>query len=314
MSRSAVIIGGPTACGKSRLGVALAEAFHGTVINADSMQVYRDLPVLTSQPREEDRRRAPHRLFGVLSAREPCSAGRWRALAVGAIQGALEAGRLPIVVGGTGLYLKVLREGIAPVPEIPREVGDETRARQRRGGTVALHRDLAARDPEMAARLSPGDGQRIIRAVEVIEATGRSLADWQRMTEPSGLEGIRFATICFHPPRQALYAACDDRFRAMVEEGALEEVRALGALALEESCPVLRALGVAELRAYLSAELGLEQAIHQAQGATRRYAKRQMTWFRHQLAADATIDSLYDGANFGRIAPVVDRFLLTENA
>jgi tRNA dimethylallyltransferase len=251
------------------------------VINADSMQVYRDLEILTARPGPAALARAPHRLYGFLEAGERCSAGRWRALALAEIRAALVGGRLPIVTGGTGLYLEALTRGIADIPPVPKAVRAAAAALHARLGGAAFREALARRDPESAARLPPGDSQRLIRAWEVVEATGSPIGHWQARREgpPPGLD---FRTVLIMPPRPALYAACDARFEAMVAAGALDEVRRLEALGLAEGRPILKALGVPELRRHLAGEIGLEAAIAQAQRATRRYAKRQVTWFRHR--------------------------------
>ena len=221
------VVGGPTASGKSAFAMALAERFDGVVINADSMQVYRDLAILTARPSAGDEARVPHRLFGLLDAADICSVARWRDLALAEIDAAHADGRRAIVVGGSGLYLRALMSGIAPVPPIPQAVRDAARARHVELGAMAFHAALAGRDPVMAARLAPGDRQRTIRAWEVIEATGRSLADWQ--AETAAAVPFVFDVVLLLPPRAALYAACDSRFAAMLDVGALDEVRALDA-------------------------------------------------------------------------------------
>ncbi len=277
--RRVVVVGGPSGGGKSALALALAERLDGVVINADAMQVYRELRILTARPTPADEARAPHRLYGVLPAAEACSAARWRAMAL--VEIAAAGDRTPIVVGGTGLYLGALMTGLAPVPEIPRRVRAAARARHRTLGGARLHAELAGRDRDMAARLDPGDGQRLMRAWEVVEATGRSLAAWQAEAEgpPANLS---FQPILVAPPRAALYAACDARFCAMIEAGAVEEVRALEALGLAADQPAMKALGVPELGRYIAGEIALASAVAQAQQATRHYAKRQLTWFRRQ--------------------------------
>ena len=282
-----LIVTGPTASGKSGLALALARALDGVVINADAMQVYRELAVLTARPQPADCAAAPHRLYGVMPGSEACSAGRWRDMALAEIAAARAAGRVPILVGGTGLYLRALTGGLAEMPAIPEEVRHAARRRHEASGGEAFHGELARRDPVMAARLEPGDSQRLIRAWEVLEATGRSLAEWQdRGGAPPA--PYRFARIVLQPPREALFAACDGRFRAMMEAGALDEVRALAALGLDLALPVMKALGVPELAAHLRGELDLEAAIAQAQQATRRYAKRQTTWLRTQTPRDVS--------------------------
>ncbi len=277
-----VIIAGPTACGKSDLALAVAEVFAGTVINADSMQVYRDLHLLTARPDSTEMARAPHRLYGVLGGDEICSAVHWLILARAAVAEAHATGRLPIVVGGTGLYLEALQHGLAPVPEIPMTVRTETRALMAAIGPVAFHDRLARRDPAMAVRLRPSDTQRLQRAWEVMEATGRSLADWQRKERGAPVY-TRFCSLLLMPPRPVLQVACDSRFRRMVAAGGITEVKSLLARNLPPDRPILKALGVGALTAYLQSYLTLEAAIAAAQGATRRYAKRQCTWFRHHL-------------------------------
>jgi len=289
-----LVIGGPTASGKSALALAIAErlgaeGLGGTVINADSMQVYRELPVLTAQPDAAAQARAPHLLYGVLGIEELCSAGRWLAMAQAAIAETRAAGRMPIVVGGTGLYLRSLIGGLADIPPVPDPVRAAVRARLAEIGPAAFHGELAAQDPEMAARLHPSDGQRLARAAEVLAATGRSLADWQRSPAAPVPEGLRSVLVI--PPRGELYAACDGRFEAMLAAGALEEARALMARTdLDEGLPALKALGLRELVAYLAGTLGREAAVAAAQMATRHYAKRQMTWFRGQFLAEYTVD------------------------
>lgn len=280
-----IVIGGPTASGKSGLAVAIAERLDGVVINGDAIQVYRDLRVLTARPSEADEQSAPHRLYGILDAAETCSAGRWQALALSEIEAATTAGKRAVVVGGTGLYLRALTEGIAPIPDISADVRTAARARHAEIGGAEFHAELGARDPVMAARLEPADGQRLMRAWEVIEATGRSLAQWQE--EPVEIPELDFTMIVLTPPREDIYAACDTRLDAMVAGGALDEVSALMKRAesekLDPGLPVLKAVGYAELAAHLAGRTTLEVAVAEAQQQTRRYAKRQMTWFRHQL-------------------------------
>jgi tRNA dimethylallyltransferase len=282
-----IVIAGPTASGKSGLALAVAEALGGTIINADSMQIYRDLAILTARPGAAELARAPHRLYGVIDAAEVCSAGRWRALALAEIAAAHAAGRLPILTGGSGLYLQALLQGLAPVPAIPPEIRAAARALHAELGPAAFHRRLAERDPAAAARLFPGDTLRLVRAFEVVTATGSTLADWQR--RQSGKTGWRGAAIALLPPRAPLYAACDARLLRMVEEGAAEEVAALLARRLPEDLPAMRAVGVRELGLWLAGASTRAAAVAAAQQATRRYAKRQYTWLRHRLPASAAL-------------------------
>ncbi|UTW53722.1 tRNA (adenosine(37)-N6)-dimethylallyltransferase MiaA [bacterium SCSIO 12827] len=287
---SVLIVTGPTAGGKSGLALELAERLGGWIINADSMQVYRDLRVLTARPDAADEARAPHRLFGVLGAEERCSVGRWLDMAVAEIGAARAANCLPILVGGTGMYLKALTQGLAPVPDVPAAVTAEATALYDTLGGVAFAAALAEHDPSAAEALPPGDRQRLIRAHAVVQATGRTLADWQNEAPTGPAVAGQFTTILVLPPRDALYAACDARFRAMLDAGAMDEVRALLARGLDPSLPALRAVGVRELGAVIEGEMTLDQAADKARQATRNYAKRQFTWFRHQLAPDLTLD------------------------
>src|SRR5262245_8087419 len=279
-----IVIGGPTASGKSWLARELARALGGVVINADSMQVYAELPILTAQPDAAAMAGVPHRLYGVMSVRETCSAARWAALAWREVDAAVAAGLAPIVAGGTGLYLQTLMRGLAPVPEIPADIRESTRALLKELGPSAFHARLAGRDPAAAARIRPSDRQRLARAWEVLEATGRPLSAWQAegaLARP----GAEFLTFILDPERKSLYATIDRRFAEMVRHGALEEARALSAMALPEQLPALKALGLRELLDHLAGRIDLAEATAAAQQASRRYAKRQMTWFRHQIDA-----------------------------
>jgi tRNA dimethylallyltransferase len=291
-----LLVGGPTASGKSALALDLAVHFQGVVINADSMQIYRELRILSARPTPADERRAPHRLYGVLPASERCSAGRWRELALAEIGQARAKDRLPILVGGTGLYLRALLKGLAPVPPIPRAVRERAKALHGEIGAAEFYRRLAERDPEGAARLHPGNTQRVLRAYEIIDATGKSLAAWQR-SQPGGDAYFgRIAALVLEPPRAALYAACDARADIMAAGGGIEEAAALLALELEPALPVLKALGVREFAAYLRNEITRREAVEKLRQATRRYAKRQGTWFRHQMPEATRITALYSAA------------------
>jgi tRNA dimethylallyltransferase len=306
-----LIVAGPTASGKSALAIALAVEFDGVVINADSMQVYRELRILTARPSPEDEALAPHRLYGVLSAATRCSAGRWRDMALAEIGTAHGAGRLPVVCGGTGLYLKALAEGLSPMPDIPAEIRERLTVRLKAEGAPALHAELAARDPFIAERLEAKDGQRILRALEILDATGRSLADWQAgPTEPPPRH-LQFVTIQLMPPREVLYAACDERLAAMLRDGALDEVRQLNAMGLDPSLPAMKAVGVSELSDFLAEICDLQTALAAGQQATRRYAKRQMTWFRHQIVADLLLEKQFSESLLPEIFSFIRQKLLT---
>lgn len=271
-----VVIAGPTASGKSALALGLAERANGVVINADASQVYADLRLLSARPSPAEEARAPHRLYGVVDGATACSAADWAAMARAAIAQAHTEGRLPIVVGGTGLYIRTLLDGIAPVPDIPDEVRAQVRALD------DPHAALALADPAMAQRLRPSDRQRSARALEVKRATGRSLADWQAATE-GGIGGtVELRAHVVETDRAELYARCDHRFDLMLAEGALDEARALAARGLSPALPVMKALGVPPLLAHLAGDLTIEAAADAAKQDTRRYAKRQLTWFRNQ--------------------------------
>jgi tRNA dimethylallyltransferase len=279
----AVLIAGPTASGKSALAIELALAANGIVINADSMQVYRDLRIITARPTLGDEARVPHRLYGHVDAAVNFSAGAWVGDAARALEEAQAEGRLPIFIGGTGLYFKALTAGLSVVPPIPTEVRENVRARLVRNGVEALHAELAASDPQAAERLNPRDRTRIARALEVVEATGRSLLDWHHEGQPPLLPRDSFRAVFLAPERDDLYARIDARFDVMLEAGALKEVERLAARNLDPLLPAMKAHGVPALVRHLRGELSLEQAAIIGRADTRHYAKRQFTWFRHQL-------------------------------
>lgn len=279
----AVLIAGPTASGKSALALALAETLGGLIVNTDSMQVYRDLKVITARPTAEDESRAPHLLYGHVDASENYSVGRFLADARGALAEARRLGRMPIFVGGTGLYFKALTHGLAAVPAIAPEIRAMVRARVQAEGPSALYEELLRRDPAMARRLQPGDRTRIARALEVIEATGRSLGEWHDDGMPALLEADLVARLFLTPERTLLNRRIGARFDAMLTGGALDEVRALCARHLDPLLPAMKAHGVPWLSRYLAGEITLALAVEKAKQDTRHYAKRQFTWFRHQL-------------------------------
>jgi tRNA dimethylallyltransferase len=282
-SSKAVLIAGPTASGKSALALELALATGGVVINADSMQVYRDLRIITARPTAADEALVAHRLYGHVDAAVNFSAGAWVSDAAKALDEARAQGRLPIFIGGTGLYFKALTAGLSVVPPIPAEVREDVRARLERNGVEALHVELARRDPAAAERLNLRDRTRIARALEVIEATGRSLLDWHREGQPPLLPKDSFRAVFLAPERDELYARIDTRFDAMLGAGALMEVERLAARHLDPLLPAMKAHGVPALIRHLRGELGLEEAASIGRADTRHYAKRQFTWFRHQL-------------------------------
>ena len=278
-----ILIAGPTASGKSALALALAETHGGIVINADSMQVYRDLRIITARPAPEEERRAPHCLYGHVDAAKNYSVGRWCEDAAAALAVAQHQSRAAVIVGGTGLYFNALTRGLAAVPPIPKEIRDTVRARLATDGVGALHAELETRDPAAAARLMPGDRARVTRALEVVLATGRSLLAWHEAGKPASLDASRAAKIFLTPDREELMRRIDARFDAMIEAGAIEEVRALAARRLDPDLPAMKAHGVPWLIRHLSGEITLADAVEGAKRDTRQYTKRQATWFRNQL-------------------------------
>jgi tRNA dimethylallyltransferase len=275
------LIAGPTASGKSALALTLAEATGGEIVNADSMQLYAGLQVLTAGPGPEETARAPHHLFAVADPADGWSTGRWLRAATAIIEAIGARGRDAVVVGGTGLYFRALTHGLAEIPAIAADLRRAAAADFEALGEAAFRERLAAADPAAAARIAPGDRQRLCRAWEVYAATGRSLTEHQASAS-GGLAPGRWQAVAIDPPRAALYARCDARLERMVAEGALDEVRALAARGLDPALPAMKAVGVRTLAAHLRGETNLQAAVAAAQQETRRYAKRQATWMRGQ--------------------------------
>jgi tRNA dimethylallyltransferase len=282
-AKRAVLIAGPTASGKSALALTLAEALGGTIINADAMQVYRDLRVLTARPSPAEEARVPHLLYGHVDAAENYSVGRWCVDAGAALAVVERGGHLPILAGGTGLYFKALTRGLAAVPPIPAQIRSAVRVRLEREGIAALYAELSERDGATAQRLTPGDRARIARALEVVLATGRSLTDWHREGMTPALDPQLAVKVFLDVDRAELYRRIDARFDAMLRAGALDEVRALASRRLDPALPAMKAHGVPWLIRHLNGEIDLAAAVEAAKRDTRRYTKRQATWFRHQL-------------------------------
>ena len=311
-----IVVAGPTASGKSQIALAVAHEFAGTIINADSMQVYRDLRVLTARPSDDELALAPHRLYGEIDAAESCSAGRWRDLALIEIARARRERRLPILVGGTGLYLSALLEGIADIPAVPAAVVAEARALHAQLGGKEFHHALAALDPISAAKLPAADTQRLVRAFAVVCATGIPLSTWQQRQAPH--HGPAAGAVILLPPREALYAAIDQRLERMFASGAIDEVRGLLARHLSPLLPAMKAVGVREIGSYLAGECTRDVALAAAQQASRRYAKRQYTWFRNRLRASKKLRKMVADTQFSekplpRIFSFIRQFLLTES-
>lgn len=296
MTQNVYVIAGPTASGKSALSLKMAREKNGVIINADSLQLYKDLPILTARPSEDDEYLAPHALYAILEADDRYTAPAWKNEALQQIRTAAEKGKTPILVGGTGFYLKTLMEGLSPLPEIPEPTRKFVVDMMERLGPVAVHAQLMEKDPEMAKRLNPNDTYRITRAWEVLAHTGKSLLEWQALPKSDPPEDLLFHLHIVIPERDVLHERCDSRFLAMLDLGALDQVAALDKRIqrgeIPPTAPVTRALGFTALQSHIRGEIPLETAISLAQAETRQYAKRQVTWFRNQIAPQKNIASI----------------------
>ncbi len=308
-TKGAILIAGPTASGKSGLALWLAEKLGGEIVNADSMQVYRELRVLTARPSVEDEARVPHHLYGVLSGDESCSAGKWSRMALEVVREIEGRGRIPIIVGGTGLYFRALTEGLSPIPAIAEEVRDAVRAEVAAAGEGA-HALLEAVDPELAEVIRPSDRQRIARGIEVARGTAKPLSQWHKEPVHPLLSG-NLARIVLAPEREWLRARCDQRFELMLEQGAIEEARELAALALDPTLPLMKALGLRPLIDYVLGKIELSEAVTKGQAETRAYAKRQETWMRTQMIAWERLSTQYSERLKGEIFSFIDELGLT---
>jgi len=291
--RPVLIIAGPTASGKSDFALELAKRFEGVVINCDSMQVYHELKVITARPSSVDEGDIPHKLYGIISAADNFSAGIWRTLAATEIEACWESGKLPIVTGGTGLYIKSLMGGLTEIPSVPKRIREEVIERRGKIGVEAFHDELREFDPISAERLNKSDTQRVIRAYEVYMATKHPLSYWHKQEQSTEPFPAHYQTIIFEPPRDVLYEKCEDRLDLMLKNGALDEVRALKDIDLDPRCPAMKALGIPEFLAYLNNKMSLEDALNAAKQSTRRYAKRQTTWFRNQIVQNYRLTTQY---------------------
>ncbi|WP_025899320.1 tRNA (adenosine(37)-N6)-dimethylallyltransferase MiaA [Sneathiella glossodoripedis] len=307
-----ILLAGPTASGKSALAIAIANEFDGVIINADSMQIYSGLSVITARPDPQEEAAAPHSLYGVLSPDDYCSAARWRDMALAKISACHAAGKLPILCGGTGLYFEILTKGIAQIPSISDEVRENLRELQRREGNQVIYDRLLQKDPQSASRLNVGDSQRLLRALEVVEETGIPLSEWHKKEADGPILECPRLWLALLPDRQWLYDRCEKRLDWMIDEGgAVEEVAALLQRDLDPTLPAMKALGVPEISAYLAEELTLEEAKERIKLLTRRYAKRQMTWVRNKMT-EANVSSAQDLESLkAEFFPFIRHFLLT---
>ena len=287
----AIIICGPTGAGKSSMALNLAKKFKGVIINADSIQIYREIKILSGRPTSDDYRQAPHRLYGVMSIFKPCTLGIWRKMAFETFKDCELSGHLPIICGGTGLYIKFLLNELSPIPEISPSIKLEAREKLKELGNENFRELLSKNDPVSASQINSGDTNRLLRAWEVFTATTKPLSYWHKKSREAGSQH-KFFKVCLMPERKALYSICDQRFLDFVEQGAVEEARAFDFITASSELPASKTLGLLELIKYTKGELELSDAVDQAQRATRRYAKRQLTWFRHQLDEDFLIQNL----------------------
>ncbi len=300
----AVLIAGPTASGKSNVALALAERLQGTIINTDSMQVYDGLRLLTARPSREEEARVPHRLYGFIDPAQACSVGIWGEHALTTYQEVVDQGRVPIFVGGTGLYFSALIDGLSPIPEIPEDVSAQARTLWHEIGANAFAERIAEIDPESAQRVLPTDRQRLIRCLEVYNATGKTLSHWQSLPRKPLIDG-NFARFILQPDRAWLYQRCETRFDQMVQVGALDEVRVLMDRGLDPELPAMKALGMPELMAHLRGEMSRDEAVERAKQQTRRYAKRQYTWFRNQMITWNRLEEQESERLIGKIFSII---------
>ena len=295
MKTNILIIGGPTASGKSKLALDLAEKLNGVIINGDSMQIYKDLHLLTAKPSKQDLQKIEHRLYGVLDLDEPCSVAKWQKLALKEIDDISRQGKTPIIVGGTGLYLNALVEGLSSIPEVSPKIRTQARKDYDQMGSQKFHDRLKEHDPTMGEKLPPEDRQRCIRAWEVFQETGKSISEFQGAKNREPIKHLNPIQIMILPDRGALNQRSEDRFDQMMEGGALEEVKALLQNHPQPNHPLAKAVGVPELTSYLRGEVTLDEAIELAKISTRQYAKRQSTWFRNQVKEAYVVDEVYSG-------------------
>jgi len=307
LPNSILIVAGPTASGKSDFALEVAKKYNGVIINCDSMQVYSELQIITARPSLIDEGIISHKLYGIISVKDVFSAGIWRDLAITEIKKCWQSGNLPIITGGTGLYIKALMEGLTEIPSISKEIIEEVTKRRKKIGIEAFHRELRNFDPVSAERLNRSDSQRVTRAYAVYVATDRSLSDWHDQKPTIEPFVAHYQSIIFEPPRDALYNSCEKRIDLMLENGVLGEVRSLMDINLDPMRPAMKALGVREFTAFLDNKMTIDEAVNAAKQSTRRYAKRQMTWFRNQIVQDYRLKTQYSK----RIIPEIFSKIIT---
>jgi len=304
MDKPIIILSGPTASGKSALGMFIAKKKGAVIINCDSKQLYCEIPVITAQPTQEEQQEVPHRLYGAISVAEYCSVARWLEMAKGEIDKCHSKGKIPLLIGGTGMYIKSLTEGLAQIPDIEDATRNKVRALIKDKGSEAVH---ALLDEQMKAKLKAGDSQRVARAYEVLLQTGKSLAHWQQQKTESPYKDKQCLKFFLNLPREKVYENCNNRFVKMLDAGALEEAKLVASMNLDESLPAMRAHGMPELIAYIKGNISKDKAIEQSQTNTRHYIKRQYTWFRHQMKDTISLEENYSD----KMLEQVNRFLLT---
>tara|TARA_B100001057_G_scaffold171799_1_gene172618 strand:- start:1367 stop:2314 length:948 start_codon:yes stop_codon:yes gene_type:complete len=302
-----IVICGPTASGKSALAMKLANELNGEIINADSMQVYNELKILTSRPSATDTENIPHNLFGIRKMVEPCSVNIWIKLAEKSISQIIDRGRIPIACGGTGMYIHYLSKRLSKIPEIPNRVRLQAREKLEVLGNENFSRELIELDPLLGNKIAIGDSQRLTRAWEVMKATGQSLAVWNM--EPDQETELNLYHVLLMPDREILYRICDQRFLGFMDRGAVAEAETIKNMKLDPSLPAMKALGLSQIIKYLDGEMNIDDAIKQAQQKTRNYAKRQMTWFRNQLKPNFLYSKPYDGSMDQGLIAEVSKFL-----
>jgi tRNA dimethylallyltransferase len=298
-TRPVIIIGGPTASGKSATALEIAEKHNGVIINADSIQLYKDLPLLTAHPDAAELSAAPHKLYGFMPADQKTDAQEWRNMAIKECHAAHENGQCPILVGGTGFYLKTMIEGLSPVPSSPADIREKVTAHMNEVGVEAFSKELVEKDPKIVGKVDLNNPMRLMRAAEVLEATGKSIVDWQSLPKSGAPKGLKFYSIFIIPERARLHDRCNRRFHMMIEEGAIDQVKDFnertGAWRNPQNFPVTRAIGYTHISDYLSGTVAIDDAIEKSQAETRQYAKRQITWFNNQIKPNAYIENPKDG-------------------